>query len=181
MTATDTNLLADLQMRGLVNQMTAPEELIEHLKESRVLYCGFDPTADSLHIGSLVPLLVLRRFQQAGHKPLALVGGATGMIGDPSFKSQERKLNTVDVINHWVTRLKAQVSSFIDFNAQDNSAQVVNNYDWTKDVDVLTFLRDVGKHFSVSSMIQKESVKQRLERWRRDFFYRIRLYDFTIF
>jgi tyrosyl-tRNA synthetase len=111
-----------------------------------------------------VPLLVLRRFQQAGHKPLALVGGATGMIGDPSFKSQERKLNTVDVINHWVTRLKAQVSSFIDFNAQDNSAQVVNNYDWTKDVDVLTFLRDVGKHFSVSSMIQKESVKQRLER-----------------
>ena len=86
------------------------------------------------------------------------------MIGDPSFKSQERKLNTVDVINHWVTRLKAQVSSFIDFNAQDNSAQVVNNYDWTKDVDVLTFLRDVGKHFSVSSMIQKESVKQRLER-----------------
>jgi len=164
MTATDTNLLADLQMRGLVNQMTAPEELIEHLKESRVLYCGFDPTADSLHIGSLVPLLVLRRFQQAGHKPLALVGGATGMIGDPSFKSQERKLNTVDVINHWVTRLKAQVSSFIDFNAQDNSAQVVNNYDWTKDVDVLTFLRDVGKHFTVSSMIQKESVKQRLER-----------------
>jgi len=164
MTATDTNLLADLQMRGLVNQMTAPEELIEHLKESRVLYCGFDPTADSLHIGSLVPLLVLRRFQQAGHKPLALVGGATGMIGDPSFKSQERKLNTVDVINHWVTRLKAQVSSFIDFNAQDNSAQIVNNYDWTKDVDVLTFLRDVGKHFSVSSMIQKESVKQRLER-----------------
>ncbi|MDB4002345.1 tyrosine--tRNA ligase [Oceanospirillaceae bacterium] len=164
MTATDTNLLADLQMRGLVNQMTAPEELIEHLKESRVLYCGFDPTADSLHIGSLVPLLVLRRFQQAGHKPLALVGGATGMIGDPSFKSQERKLNTVDVINHWVTRLKVQVSSFIDFNAQDNSAQVVNNYDWTKDVDVLTFLRDVGKHFSVSSMIQKESVKQRLER-----------------
>jgi len=164
MTATDTNLLADLQMRGLVNQMTAPEELIEHLKESRVLYCGFDPTADSLHIGSLVPLLVLRRFQQAGHKPLALVGGATGMIGDPSFKSQERKLNTVDVINHWVTRLKAQVSSFIDFNAQDNSALIVNNYDWTKDVDVLTFLRDVGKHFSVSSMIQKESVKQRLER-----------------
>jgi tyrosyl-tRNA synthetase len=164
MTTTDTNLLADLQMRGLVNQMTAPEELIEHLKESRVLYCGFDPTADSLHIGSLVPLLVLRRFQQAGHKPLALVGGATGMIGDPSFKSQERKLNTVDVINQWVDRLKAQVSAFIDFNSQDNSAEVVNNYDWTKDVDVLTFLRDVGKHFSVSSMIQKESVKQRLER-----------------
>jgi tyrosyl-tRNA synthetase len=129
-----------------------------------VLYCGFDPTADSLHIGSLVPLLVLRRFQQAGHKPLALVGGATGMIGDPSFKSQERKLNTLDTINHWVERLKEQVSAFIDFNNLTNSAEVVNNYDWTKDIDILTFLRDVGKHFSVNAMIQKESVKQRLER-----------------
>jgi len=164
MTAVDTNLLADLQMRGLVNQMTSPEDLEQHLQQSRVLYCGFDPTADSLHIGSLVPLLVLRRFQQAGHKPLALVGGATGMIGDPSFKAQERKLNTVDIINQWVDRLKAQVSAFIEFNDQTNSAEVVNNYDWTKDVDVLTFLRDVGKHFSVSAMIQKESVKQRLDR-----------------
>jgi len=164
MTAVDTNLLADLQMRGLVNQMTSPEDLAEHLQQSRVLYCGFDPTADSLHIGSLVPLLVLRRFQQAGHKPLALVGGATGMIGDPSFKAQERKLNTVDIINQWVDRLKAQVSAFIEFNDQPHSAEVVNNYDWTKDVDVLTFLRDVGKHFSVSAMIQKESVKQRLDR-----------------
>jgi tyrosyl-tRNA synthetase len=164
MTAVDTNLLADLTMRGLVNQMTSPDELAQHLQESRVLYCGFDPTADSLHIGSLVPLLVLRRFQQAGHKPLALVGGATGMIGDPSFKSQERKLNTLDVINQWVDRLKAQVSAFIEFNDQVNSAAVVNNYDWTKDIDILTFLRDVGKHFSVNAMIQKESVKQRLER-----------------
>jgi tyrosyl-tRNA synthetase len=164
MTAVDTNLLADLQMRGLVNQMTSPDELEQHLQQSRVLYCGFDPTADSLHIGSLVPLLVLRRFQKAGHKPLALVGGATGMIGDPSFKAQERKLNTVDIINQWVDRLKAQVSTFIEFNDEANGAEVVNNYDWTKDVDVLTFLRDVGKHFSVSSMIQKESVKQRLDR-----------------
>ena len=164
MTAVDTNLLADLTMRGLVNQMTSPEDLAQHLQQSRVLYCGFDPTADSLHIGSLVPLLVLRRFQQAGHKPLALVGGATGMIGDPSFKSQERKLNTLDTINHWVERLKEQVSAFIDFNNLTNSAEVVNNYDWTKDIDILTFLRDVGKHFSVNAMIQKESVKQRLER-----------------
>ena len=164
MTAVDTNLLADLTMRGLVNQMTSPEDLAQHLQQSRVLYCGFDPTADSLHIGSLVPLLVLRRFQQAGHKPLALVGGATGMIGDPSFKSQERKLNTLDTINHWVDRLKEQVSAFIDFNNLTNSAEVVNNYDWTKDIDILTFLRDVGKHFSVNAMIQKESVKQRLER-----------------
>ena len=161
MTAVDTNLLADLTMRGLVNQMTSPEDLAQHLQQSRVLYCGFDPTADSLHIGSLVPLLVLRRFQQAGHKPLALVGGATGMIGDPSFKSQERKLNTLDTINQ---RLKEQVSAFIDFNNLTNSAEVVNNYDWTKDIDILTFLRDVGKHFSVNAMIQKESVKQRLER-----------------
>jgi tyrosyl-tRNA synthetase len=164
MTAVDTNLLADLTMRGLVNQMTSPEDLAQHLQQSRVLYCGFDPTADSLHIGSLVPLLVLRRFQQAGHKPIALVGGATGMIGDPSFKSQERKLNTLDTINHWVERLKEQVSAFIDFNNLTNSAEVVNNYDWTKDIDILTFLRDVGKHFSVNAMIQKESVKQRLER-----------------
>ena len=164
MTAVDTNLLADLTMRGLVNQMTSPEDLAQHLQQSRVLYCGFDPTADSLHIGSLVPLLVLRRFQQAGHKPLALVGGATGMIGDPSFKSQERKLNTLDTINDWVERLKEQVSAFIDFNNLTNSAEVVNNYDWTKDIDILTFLRDVGKHFSVNAMIQKESVKQRLER-----------------
>ena len=164
MTAVDTNLLADLTMRGLVNQMTSPEDLAQHLQQSRVLYCGFDPTADSLHIGSLVPLLVLRRFQQAGHKPLALVGGATGMIGDPSFKSQERKLNTLDTINHWVERLKEQVSAFIDFNNLTNNAEVVNNYDWTKDIDILTFLRDVGKHFSVNAMIQKESVKQRLER-----------------
>ena len=164
MTAVDTNLLADLTMRGLVNQMTSPKDLAQHLQQSRVLYCGFDPTADSLHIGSLVPLLVLRRFQQAGHKPLALVGGATGMIGDPSFKSQERKLNTLDTINHWVERLKEQVSAFIDFNNLTNSAEVVNNYDWTKDIDILTFLRDVGKHFSVNAMIQKESVKQRLER-----------------
>ena len=164
MTAVDTNLLADLTMRGLVNQMTSPEDLAQHLQQSRVLYCGFDPTADSLHIGSLVPLLVLRRFQQAGHKPLALVGGATGMIGDPSFKSQERKLNTLDTINHWVERLKEQVSAFVDFNNLTNSAEVVNNYDWTKDIDILTFLRDVGKHFSVNAMIQKESVKQRLVR-----------------
>jgi len=164
MTAVDTNLLADLTMRGLVNQMTSAEDLAQHLQQPRVLYCGFDPTADSLHIGSLVPLLVLRRFQQAGHKPLALVGGATGMIGDPSFKSQERKLNTLDTINHWVERLKEQVSAFIDFNNLTNSAEVVNNYDWTKDIDILTFLRDVGKHFSVNAMIQKESVKQRLER-----------------
>jgi tyrosyl-tRNA synthetase len=158
-------LIKDLKARGLINQATADEELIEHLEGGcRTLYCGFDPTADSLHIGSLVPLLALKRFQEAGHKPMALVGGATGLIGDPSFKAQERKLNTSDVVSGWVDKLKAQVSKFIDFDAGENSAKVINNLDWVGDINVLDFLRDVGKYFSVNNMIQKESVKQRLER-----------------
>lgn len=156
-------LIADLKARGLIAQMTAEEELEQHLAESRSLYCGFDPTADSLHIGSLVPLLTLRRFQQAGHKPIALVGGATGLIGDPSFKAQERQLNTPDVVAGWVEKLKAQVSHFVDFEGE-SAAEVVNNLDWIGDINVLDFLRDVGKHFAVNSMIQKESVKQRLDR-----------------
>ncbi len=164
MNAVDTSLLADLKMRGLVNQMTSPDEFAQHLQVPRTLYCGFDPTADSLHIGSLVPLLVLKRFQQAGHKPLILVGGATGMIGDPSFKAQERQLNDENTIRRWVDKLKQQVSGFVSFDEQDNAAVVVNNYDWTRGVDVLTFLRDIGKHFSVNQMIQKESVKQRIDR-----------------
>lgn len=158
-------LLEDLKARGLVNQMTGGDELEGHLNSGmRTLYCGFDPTADSLHIGSLVPLLTLKRFQMAGHRPLALVGGATGLIGDPSFKAAERSLNTHDVVEGWVDKLKKQVSAFIDFDANPNAAQVVNNLDWTKGVDVLTFLRDVGKHFSVNNMIKKESVKQRIDR-----------------
>ncbi|HRF89038.1 MAG TPA: tyrosine--tRNA ligase, partial [Pseudomonadales bacterium] len=126
-------------------------------------YCGFDPTADSLHIGSLVPLLALRRFQLAGHKPVALVGGATGMIGDPSFKSEERKLNTPDIVAGWADRIRAQVSRFVDFEGAC-AAEVVNNYDWTANLSVLDFLRDTGKHFSVNAMINKESVRQRIER-----------------
>jgi len=158
-------LIEDLKARGLLNQATADEELIEHLESGmRTLYCGFDPTADSLHIGSLVPLLMLKRFQLAGHKPFALVGGATGLIGDPSFKAQERKLNGPEVVSGWVDKLKAQVSQFIDFDSGDNSATVVNNLDWVGQMNVLDFLRDVGKHFSVNNMIQKESVKQRIER-----------------
>jgi tyrosyl-tRNA synthetase len=165
MTAIDTNFLQELQDRGLIAQMTGGEAIVEHLNSgSRTLYCGFDPTADSLHIGSLVPLLMLRRFQLAGHKPIALVGGATGLIGDPSFKAQERKLNTPDIVASWVGKLKNQVSQFIDFEAGNNSAEVVNNLDWVGKIDVLTFLRDVGKHFSVNNMINKESVKQRIER-----------------
>ena len=154
----------DLKARGLVFQTTGDEQFEAWLSDKpRVLYCGFDPTADSLHIGSLVPLLMLRRFQLAGHKPIALVGGATGLIGDPSFKAQERALNTPDVVSEWVSRLRTQMSQFLSFDG-DASAVMANNLDWTANVDVLTFLRDVGKHFSVNNMIAKESVKQRIER-----------------
>lgn len=160
----DKHLLNDLRRRGLVAQMTGEDQLEAYLAEPRTLYCGFDPTADSLHIGSLVPLLTLRRFQLAGHKPIALVGGATGLIGDPSFKAQERQLNTADVVAGWVEKLRAQVSRFIDFDSGINAAAVVNNLDWVGQINVLNFLRDVGKHFSVNNMINKESVKQRLDR-----------------
>jgi tyrosyl-tRNA synthetase len=165
MTAIDTNFLQELQDRGLIAQMTGGEAIVEHLNSgSRTLYCGFDPTADSLHIGHLVPLLMLRRFQLAGHRPVALVGGATGLIGDPSFKAQERKLNTAETVGNWVEKLKGQISRFVNFDCGDTSALVVNNLDWVGNMNVLTFLRDVGKHFSVNNMINKESVKQRIDR-----------------
>ena len=158
-------LIADLKARGLINQVTADDEFIEHLEGgSRTLYCGFDPTADSLHLGHLVPLLVLTRFQLAGHKPIALVGGATGLIGDPSFKAAERQLNTPDIVAGWADKIRSQVSQFIKFEGVDNPAIVVNNLDWAGQMNVLDFLRDVGKHFSVNAMINKESVQQRLNR-----------------
>ncbi|MEQ9021161.1 MAG: tyrosine--tRNA ligase, partial [Pseudomonadales bacterium] len=160
----DTGFLADLEKRGLIAQRTAEEELDQHLSESRAVYCGFDPTADSLHIGSLVPLLMLKRFQLAGHKPIALVGGSTGLIGDPSFKAAERKLNGPEVVQQWCERLKSQFAQFIDFDTSNANAVMVNNYDWTANMSVLDFLRDIGKHFSVNAMIQKESVKQRIDR-----------------
>jgi tyrosyl-tRNA synthetase len=156
-------LLDDLNARGLIAQRTAESDLDEHLQESRYVYCGFDPTADSLHIGTLVPLLMLRRFQLAGHRPIAVVGGSTGLIGDPSFKDAERQLNGKEIVDQWCDRLKAQISQFIDFEG-DNAAIMANNYDWTGNMSVLDFMRDVGKHFSVNNMIQKESVKQRIER-----------------
>jgi len=160
-----TGILEDLRARSLIAQVTAEEELVQHLAgESRTLYSGFDPTAESLHIGHLVPLLALQRFQRAGHTPIALVGGATGLIGDPSFKAAERQLNTADVVEMWVDRIKGQVSQFLDFDHGSNAAVVVNNLDWTRDRNVLDFLREVGKHFSVNAMIQKESVRQRIER-----------------
>lgn len=157
-------IINQLRQRGLVAQVSADKELEEHLDQPRTLYCGFDPTADSLHLGHLVPLLVLKRFQEAGHTPIALVGGATGMIGDPSFKAAERKLNTPDVISSWADKIKGQVSQFIDFDCGANSAVVANNLDWTEKMSALEFLRDVGKHFSVNNMINKESVKLRLDR-----------------
>ena len=158
-------LLNDLKARDLINQVTADEELIKHLEAGPVtLYCGFDPTADSLHLGHLVPLLVLARFQNAGHIPIALVGGATGLIGDPSFKAAERQLNTSDVVAGWADKIKNQVSQFIKFEGIHNKALVVNNLDWTGEMSVLEFLRDIGKHFSVNAMINKESVQQRLNR-----------------
>jgi tyrosyl-tRNA synthetase len=164
MNQSGSQLIEQLRKRGLIAQVSGDSDLEEHLDQSRTLYCGFDPTADSLHLGHLVPLLVLKRFQQAGHKPIALVGGATGMIGDPSFKADERKLNTPDVIAGWADKIKGQVSQFIDFDCGDNSAIVANNLDWTAQMSALDFLRDVGKHFSVNNMIAKESVKQRIDR-----------------
>lgn len=165
MTVSSKDLLNDLQARGLIAQMTAEDELKKHLDGgSRTLYCGFDPTADSLHLGHLVPLLVLKRFQDAGHNPIALVGGATGLIGDPSFKAAERQLNTSDIVASWAEKIRGQVSQFVKFDDVPNPARVVNNLDWAGEMSVLDFLRDIGKHFSVNAMINKESVQQRLNR-----------------
>lgn len=159
------SLLHQLSSRSLIAQITDTDGLDELLAKDQVtLYCGFDPTADSLHLGHLVPLLTLKRFQMAGHTPIALVGGATGLIGDPSFKSNERVLNPSDVVDGWVEKIKQQVSQFLDFDCGNNSAVIVNNYDWFGQMNVLTFLRDVGKHFSVNAMINKESVQQRINR-----------------
>ena len=158
-------LVMQLEQRGLIAQYSGDENLAAHLDVSRTLYCGFDPTADSLHIGSLVPLLMLKRFQEAGHRPIILVGGSTGLIGDPSFKAEERKLNSPEIVAGWVEKIRHQTSQFVDFDESlPIGAIIVNNLDWTAGIDVLDFLRDVGKHFSINSMIQKESVKQRLQR-----------------
>jgi len=127
------------------------------------LYVGFDPTAPSLHVGNLVVLLVLRRFQLAGHTPIALVGGATGLVGDPSGKNEERTLNSTEIVEGWVNRIRTQVSAFLDFSEARNKAIVVNNLDWTSPLSAIEFLRDIGKHFSVNQMLSKDSVSARLE------------------
>lgn len=154
----------ELKGRGLVHQTTDESALIKQLNEESVkLYIGFDPTADSLHIGHLLPILMLRRFQQRGHVPIALVGGGTGMIGDPSFKDQERQLNTLDTVKEWSQSIKNQLSRFIDFEDQTNPAILANNYDWLGELKLIDFLRDVGKNFTINYMMSKESVKRRIE------------------
>ncbi len=160
-----TDIYADLAWRGLINQTTDPAHLNQWLQaDHRTVYAGFDPTADSLHVGHMLGLMVLRRFQRAGHRPIALVGGATGMIGDPSGKSEERNLLSVDVLRANVAAIKGQMRRFLDFQRGDMPAVLVNNFDWMSRFSYLDFLRDIGKHFPVNVMMAKDSVKSRLER-----------------
>lgn len=158
------NIFEELKARGLVFQTTDEEALVKALTEGQVsYYTGYDPTADSLHLGHLVAILTSRRLQLAGHKPYALVGGATGLIGDPSFKDAERSLQTKDTVDGWVTKIQGQLSRFLDFENGDNKAELVNNYDWFSDISFIDFLRDVGKYYTVNYMMSKDSVKKRIE------------------
>ena len=153
-------IIPELQWRGLIAQSTDLEELSKVCANPVTLYCGFDPTAPSLHLGNLVQVLTVRRFQQHGHKPLALVGGATGLIGDPK-ESGERTLNSVDLVGEWVERIRVQLERFYEFDGS-NSARMVNNLEWTQDLNAIEFLRDIGKHFSVNRMLDREAVSARL-------------------
>ncbi len=157
-----TNFIKELQWRGMIHDMMpGTEDQLQ--KEMTAAYIGFDPTADSLHIGSLVQIMTLVHLQRAGHKPVVLVGGATGMVGDPSGKSAERNLLSEDILNHNLYCVKKQLEQFLDFDCGENSAEVVNNYDWFKNFNFLDFIRDVGKHISINYMLAKDSVKSRLE------------------
>lgn len=158
---TSTNIIDELTWRGLINQSTDLDNLREATETPITLYCGFDPTGPSLHAGHLVPLLMLRRFQEAGHTPIVLAGGATGMIGDPRDVG-ERSMNSADTVKDWAGRISGQLQRFVHFDG-DNAAKLVNNNDWTKDLGVIEFLRDIGKHFSLSTMLGRETVKRRLE------------------
>ncbi|MBC7426579.1 MAG: tyrosine--tRNA ligase, partial [Bacteroidia bacterium] len=162
MTTPNYNFIEELRWRGMLHDMIpGTEELLN--KQIVSGYIGFDPTADSLGVGNLVQVMMLLHFQKAGHKPFALVGGATGMVGDPSGKSAERNLLDEDSLNHNLNSQKAQLEKFLDFNCGENSAEIVNNYDWFKSFSFLEFIRDVGKHISVNYMLAKDSVKNRLE------------------
>jgi tyrosyl-tRNA synthetase len=157
-------ILEELQWRGLLADCTDAEDLAKRLSEGPItLYCGFDPTADSLHVGSMVPLLALRRFQLMGHHPIPLAGGATGSIGDPSGKTQERQLLTREVLSANIAGVKEQLKRLLDFESKTNPAQLLDNATWTDQVTFLDFLRDIGKHFSVNQMVAKESVRARME------------------
>lgn len=158
------NIFEELKSRGLIFQTTDEEALEKALTEGQIsYYSGYDPTADSLHLGHLVPIIVLRHLQRAGHKPYALVGGATGLVGDPSFKDTERSLQTKETVVEWSNKIKNQLSQFLDFENGDNNAVMVNNYDWFSQISFIDFLRDVGKYFTVNYMMSKESVKKRIE------------------
>src|ERR1700742_4375933 len=153
----------ELKWRGLIADCTDAENLPKRLASPITLYCGFDPTADSLHVGNLVPLLALRRFQLLGHYPIALAGGATGLIGDPSGKSAERNLLTREILENNIASVKVQLAQLLDFETKSNPARLVDNSTWTAPVSFLDFLRDIGKHFSVNMMVSKESVRARME------------------
>src|SRR2546427_2689560 len=157
-------ILDELHWRGLLADCTDPEALAKQLSQGPItLYCGFDPTADSLHVGSMVPLVALRRFQLLGHHPIALAGGATGSIGDPSGKTQERQLLTREVLAANIDGVKAQLQNLLDFENKTNPARLLDNIAWTEPVSYLDFLREIGKHFSVNAMVAKESVRARME------------------
>ena len=157
------SILEELKWRGLIADCTDTAELTKKVTAPVTLYCGFDPTADSLHVGSLVPLLALRRFQLLGHHPIAVAGGATGSIGDPSGKTQERQLLTKEVLLSNIARVKIQLAKLLDFDAKQNPARLMDNASWTENISFLDFLRNVGKHFSVNQMAAKESVRARME------------------
>ena len=158
------DILQDLQARGLVQQTTDEAGLTKHLEENQVtLYCGFDPTADSLHIGHLLPVTLLKRFQLAGHRPIALIGGGTGMIGDPSGRNEERSLNTTETVHYFANSLRNQLATMLNFDEGDNAAVARNNHDWLSNLTFIEFLRDVGKHFTVNYMLAKDAVASRIE------------------
>ena len=157
------NIVEQLKHSGMIAQVSSEDELLRHLEDGcRSIYCGFDPTADSLHIGNLVPLLALKKFQIAGHKPILLMGGATGIIGDPSGRDSERELQSPDAVEKQMKSIRLQASAFLDFDCGQNSALIVNNLDWISGINVIDYLRDIGKHFSVNAMMQKESVRRRI-------------------
>src|SRR5690625_2066520 len=158
------DILQDLENRGLIQQTTDFEGLEQHLANNQVtLYCGFDPTADSLHIGHLLPITMLKRFQQAGHRPIALIGGGTGMIGDPSGRTSERTLNEENVVHGFAESIRNQLAGILNFEAKENAAVARNNHDWLSQVTIIDFLRDAGKHFTVNYMLAKDSVSSRIE------------------